>query len=410
VEVFEELRRRRESSKIFESKSSFATLRDVFRWANRRAANVQALADDGYMLLAERTRRVDDKMVVKEVIESIFKVQVSLELYDINGMPDSDRRTWLGCDLIHGPHIVWTGATFRLFVLISRALLFNEPVLLVGEPGCGKTAICEIYARSVHKCLRTVNCHQNTETADFIGGPRPIRNRSQRLWELYETVHRLVPEIATEGSVENINGQDILTEIEKVLQDTPAGVDKDTLLLASSHLRDMNGLFEWQDGPLVQAMKAGDIFLLDELSIADDSVLERLNSVLEPQRRLTLAERLSTQPEIVSPVDGFQILATMNPGGDFGKKELSPALRNRFTEIWVPNISVREDVEPFLTNIWSHQTLHSYTSSILDFRDWVSETTQISSLLTLRDLLVSMFPVMASSELMALDTGLGHIC
>lgn len=25
----------------------------------------------------------------------------------------------------------------------------------------------------------------------------------------------------------------------------------------------------------------------------------------------------------------------MNPGGDFGKKELSPALRNRFTEIWV---------------------------------------------------------------------------
>lgn len=25
----------------------------------------------------------------------------------------------------------------------------------------------------------------------------------------------------------------------------------------------------------------------------------------------------------------------MNPSGDFGKKELSPALRNRMTEIWV---------------------------------------------------------------------------
>lgn len=25
----------------------------------------------------------------------------------------------------------------------------------------------------------------------------------------------------------------------------------------------------------------------------------------------------------------------MNPGGDYGKKDLSPALRNRFTEIWV---------------------------------------------------------------------------
>jgi midasin (ATPase involved in ribosome maturation) len=28
----------------------------------------------------------------------------------------------------------------------------------------------------------------------------------------------------------------------------------------------------------------------------------------------------------------FLFAATMNPGGDFGKRELSPALRNRFTE------------------------------------------------------------------------------
>lgn len=29
------------------------------------------------------------------------------------------------------------------------------------------------------------------------------------------------------------------------------------------------------------------------------------------------------------------MVATMNPSGDFGKKELSPALRNRMTEVWV---------------------------------------------------------------------------
>jgi len=28
----------------------------------------------------------------------------------------------------------------------------------------------------------------------------------------------------------------------------------------------------------------------------------------------------------------------MNPGGDFGKRELSAALRNRFTEIWVESL------------------------------------------------------------------------
>lgn len=34
------------------------------------------------------------------------------------------------------------------------------------------------------------------------------------------------------------------------------------------------------DGPLLQAMTKGDVFLADEISLADDSVLERLNSLL----------------------------------------------------------------------------------------------------------------------------------
>ena len=36
-------------------------------------------------------------------------------------------------------------------------------------------------------------------------------------------------------------------------------------------------LFEWRDGPLVTAMRTGEMFLVDEISLADDSVLERLN-------------------------------------------------------------------------------------------------------------------------------------
>jgi len=40
----------------------------------------------------------------------------------------------------------------------------------------------------------------------------------------------------------------------------------------------------------------------------------------------------------------FILMATMNPGGDFGKKELSPALRNRFTEVWVPSYDDMHDL------------------------------------------------------------------
>ena len=45
-------------------------------------------------------------------------------------------------------------------------------------------------------------------------------------------------------------------------------------------------IFMRQDGPLVLAMNDGDLFFVDEISLADDSVLERLNSVLDPERKL----------------------------------------------------------------------------------------------------------------------------
>ena len=35
--------------------------------------------------------------------------------------------------------------------------------------------------------------------------------------------------------------------------------------------------FVWVDGPLVTAMRRGDMILIDELNLAEDAVLERLN-------------------------------------------------------------------------------------------------------------------------------------
>ena len=74
-------------------------------------------------------------------------------------------------------------------------------------------------------------------------------------------------------------------------------------------------------------MKEGSIFLMDEISLADDSVLERLNSVLEPERTLVLAEKggdgsSGNQVDHIVAEKSFRIVATMNPGGDYGKKEV----------------------------------------------------------------------------------------
>lgn len=67
-------------------------------------------------------------------------------------------------------------------------------------------------------------------------------------------------------------------------------------------------------------------------------------SVLEPSRTLTLAERGGEGAEVITAAPNFLLVATMNPGGDFGKKELSPALTNRFTVVWVPALEDREEL------------------------------------------------------------------
>ncbi|PLW33238.1 hypothetical protein PCASD_09528 [Puccinia coronata f. sp. avenae] len=82
-------------------------------------------------------------------------------------------------------------------------------------------------------------------------------------------------------------------------------------------------------------MRGGDYVLLDEISLADESVLERLNSLFEPERSIILTERggESLEKMQITAQKSFPIVTTVNSGGDFGKKELSPALRNRFNKI-----------------------------------------------------------------------------
>jgi midasin len=103
---------------------------------------------------------------------------------------------------------------------------------------------------------------------------------------------------------------------------------KNTLQEINAMYQHYHSLFEWVDGPLVCSMKQGSMLLLDEMSLAEDAVLERLNSVLEPSRTLTLAEKggegpvcaheLSVGQGLSSEVKAhelFRIFATMNPGG-----------------------------------------------------------------------------------------------
>lgn len=115
--------------------------------------------------------------------------------------------------------------------------------------------------------------------------------------------------------------------------------------------------------------------------------------MLEPGRSLTLAEKGGAGAELIRAHDSFRLLATMNPGGDYGKKELSPALSNRFTQIWVPALEAetelalilesrladevaKREVAPRLLQFWSFfrgqpALARSVPLSVRDLLSWV---------------------------------------
>lgn len=307
--VYKALQERRlTSANLFAGRHALVTLRDLFRWARKSASSVEELALNGYYVLAERLRHQEDCDFVLETLEKILRVKIDRKLLYNDPTLES-------CiPLVSG--VVLTKTMKRLLFLVRSCIQNKEPVLLVGDTGCGKTTVCQIVAEHLlQRPLTMINCHQNTETSDFVGSLRPNRNPESSAF-----------------------------------------------------------LFKWQDGPLVQCMLRGEPLLIDEISLADDSVLERLNSVLEPSCTLVIPDRPSSLEPTIHASTGFAIFATMNPGGDFGKKELSPALRNRFTEIWVPNFGDDDDllsiIRADLSDSMDEKIVASISLIMMDFISW----------------------------------------
>jgi midasin len=70
-----------------------------------------------------------------------------------------------------------TGHTMRLLERVGVCVQQNEPALLVGETGTGKTALVQFLARQVGARLMVLNMSQQTDSADFLGGFKPVEVR-----------------------------------------------------------------------------------------------------------------------------------------------------------------------------------------------------------------------------------------
>ena len=158
IEVLGDLQKHRRGSAAFAGKEGFITLRDLFRWAERyRLAGEQApgkfydweqhIAEEGFLLLAARIRNSDETKVVIEILNKVFKRVVDPEnLFSLHANTSKVTKPLLekllGSDIAG---LAWTFDMRRMTVLVAQAWKFEEPVLLVGETGCGKTTAVQVH-------------------------------------------------------------------------------------------------------------------------------------------------------------------------------------------------------------------------------------------------------------------------
>ena len=247
---------------------------------------------------------------------------------------------------------------------LSRSWL----VVVTGPRNSGKTNLIRTLANLSGNYLDEVHISKATDTTDILGGFEQVDHLA-RIMTVAEEAVQLTEMFArsTCGARsryqsralvqrELISGQrtsasilqavfGLLAELSMIdVGDSSLDAtrrDLDFRVRDLAQVRATRGRFEWIDGPLIRAMKNGHWLVLDGANMCNPSVLDRLNSLCEPNGSLVLTERgyVNGEVQILTPHPNFRLLMTVDP--QYG--ELSRAMRNRSVEVSLLTSFTEED-------------------------------------------------------------------
>ncbi|KAI5181447.1 midasin [Nematocida sp. AWRm80] len=121
--------------------------------------------------------------------------------------------------------------------------------------------------------------------------------------------------------------------------------------------------FEWQDGPLIRAITEGTALIIDEINLVPDSVLESLNELFDDRsiRVHETKKQYKAHPQ-------FRIIGTMNPGDDYGKREIGKSISSRFTVIYIDQLENNEEAVKYLQYYSQKYEVHQHYTAIQVYR------------------------------------------
>lgn len=152
-------------------------------------------------------------------------------------------------------------------------LNLSKNVLLKGPTGSGKTKLAETLSVDMDQKMNSINCSVDLDAESLLG---------------YKTI-------------ENINGESRIVFV---------------------------------DGPVIEAMREGNILYIDEINMAKPETLPILNGVLDFRRTITNP----FTGEVIKAHDNFKVIAAINVGY-VGTLPMNEALKNRFVVLDLHYIS-----------------------------------------------------------------------
>ncbi|PQP97334.1 hypothetical protein Pyn_09066 [Prunus yedoensis var. nudiflora] len=258
---------------------------------------------------------------------------------------------------------------------------WNEPVLLVGETGTGKTTLVQDLAMRLGHKLTVLNLSQQSDVADLLGGYKPMDAKFiylplyNEFCDLFSKSFHVQLNPKFIGKLEDALKKE---DWERLLKGFEVGVKKffqkveearslveesgkkrkkapveeqikawENFTLKVENASAHGMIFSFVEGAFVTALRNGEWILLDEVNLAPPETLQRVISVLEGEHgSLCLAERGDIH--YIDRHPSFRLFACMNPATDAGKRDLPFSLRSRFTEYFVDDVLDDEDLTLFV--------------------------------------------------------------
>lgn len=264
---------------------------------------------------------------------------------------------------------------------IACCVTSNEPVLLVGETGTGKTSSVQYLAKQTGHKLVVINMNQQSDSADLLGGYKPvdmkyiIRPIKLQFEQLFKSFYNTEKNKKFLGHIDTCYETESWSSLVTLMkQSHKAAMSRLTvenkhsklqpwltfgskLLKLEQQVKAASKLtFAFIEGSLVKAMQEGHWVLLDEINLASAEILECLAGLLEDKNEtIDLLEKGDKVPIKRHPE--FTLFACMNPATDVGKKDLPSGLRNRFTEFYIDELTERNDLMLLIGDYLYHMNL-----------------------------------------------------